>query len=64
MNKKLQTDFGLFFIDRCNREMVSGVEGRIPDMNFEASSYDEAAGEQFSGPSEARLDNHKSADGM
>ena len=44
--------------------MVSGVEGRIPDMNFEASSYDEAAGEQFSGPSEARLDNHKSADGM
>ena len=52
------------FVDRCNREMVSGDEGRIPDTNFEASSFDEAAGETFSGPSEARLNNHKSIGGM
>ena len=44
--------------------MVSGDIGRISDANFEASSYDEAAGEKFSGPSEARLDNFKSAEGM
>lgn len=44
--------------------MISGDVGRISDWNFEASSYDEAAGQKFSGPSEARLDNHKSANGM
>ena len=52
------------FSGRCNLEMVSGDEYRIPDSSFEASTYKEDVGKGYSGPSESRLNNFKSPNGL
>ena len=44
--------------------MVSGDEYRIPDKNLKASSFTNVDGTTFSGASESRMNNIKSAYGL
>ena len=54
----------IVFLDRCNKELVSGDENWIPDSNFDASSFYNVTGSDFSAPFQGRLNNYLSSNGV